>query len=201
MLIPSGPVLPLPQKPMSLKNLASKVLQHLQLSQATTFSAAADYVLQEIQADKDDKLTIRRRVYDILNVFLACDFIEKSRSSIQLKRPRTPTLTRDPGHEAKRHELARKFHMLVLYRCIINRNRNVHRPPWSVHLNAIFVGFPRSERGMACRSLDGKSLEVASDAAPMYFSPMDIMDKLSFSLEERNQAIREIGIDPAKCVL
>jgi hypothetical protein len=189
---------------MSLTSLAPKVLQHLQLSQATTFPAAADYVLQEIQADESDKRTIRRRVYDILNVFLACNFIEKSRSSIQLKNSRLPNVTPDPRQETvdeKKGDLARKLRMLVLYRCIINRNRHVHRPPGSVHLNAIFVGFPPSESGTASRSLDGKSLEVASDAAPMYFSPMDVMDKFSFSLEERNHAIRGIGIDPAKFVL
>jgi hypothetical protein len=207
MLIPSLAMLPLAhktRKPMSLTNLAPKVLQHLQLSRTTTFVAAADHVVQEIEAEKGDERTIRRRVYDILNVFLACDFIEKSKSSIQLKNPRLPNIAPDPGREtvdAKKRELARKLHMLVLYRCIINRNRQVHRPPGSIHLSVIFVAFPRSESGTACRSLDGKSLEVASDAAPMYFSPMDLMDKLSFSLEERNQAIRGVGIDPAKFVL
>jgi hypothetical protein len=207
MLVPALPVLPLSQKvskPMSLTNLAPKVLQHLQLARATTFPAAADFILQEIQADKGDERTIRRRVYDILNVFLACDFIEKSKAAIQLKSPRLQTVAHVPGQEAveaKRRELGRKLHMLVLYRCIISRNRHIHRPPGSVHLSSIFVAFPRSERGTACRSLDGKSLEVSSDAAPMYFSPMDVMDKLSFSLEERNQAIRAIGIDPVKFAL
>jgi hypothetical protein len=191
-------------KPMSLTNLAPKVLQHLQLSRATTFPAAADYVFREIHADQSDERTIRRRVYDILNVFLACDFIEKSKSSIQLKNSRLPNVTPDPRQEsidAKKRELAGKLRMLVIYQCIINRNRHVHRPPGSIHLNAIFVGFPPSESGTASRSLDGRSLEVASDAVPIYFSPMDVMDKLSFSLEERNQAIRGIGIDPAKFVL
>jgi hypothetical protein len=190
-------------KPMSLAGLAPQVHEHLRLSRGTTFPAAADYVLQQMRSDLHDPKTIRRRVYDILNVFLACDLIEKSKAEIRLKSLPSASIqssfAHSPGYDSmsnKKHELTKKINMLVLYHCVINRNRCVERPAGTFQLSVIFVGFDASDNGTTRRSLDGKSLVVASDSPPVFFSPMDVLEKLTFSSDERRQVIRGIGIDP-----
>lgn len=73
-------------RPLCLTNLSAMVLEFLKKNPVTTFSNVADMIIRtisekykDISADK----TTRRRVYDVLNVFLATGIITKDNKRIR----------------------------------------------------------------------------------------------------------------------
>jgi hypothetical protein len=190
-------------KPMSLACLAPKVLDHLKMTQVTTFIQAGDYVIALLESPPVHETTIRRRVYDILNVFLACNLITKSNGKIKWKARTVPsTISRD--HEIhvqtlnkKRQEFAKSLRVLVRYRSLIDQNRLIRRPPRAIQLTAIFVGYRNVANGSSDCSLDGKKLTITSSSPPIFYSPMDVLSTRPLPPDEQLRIVRSLGFDPA----
>jgi hypothetical protein len=82
--------IPRREKPLCLNNLAASVMKFIEAARVTTFQDVADRLILEVsrflRENKGDKTT-RRRVYDVLNVFLAPGLIERSGKSIRFCLP------------------------------------------------------------------------------------------------------------------
>jgi hypothetical protein len=82
--------IPRGEKTLCLNNLAVLVMKLIEAAQVTTFQDVAGALILEVsrfpRESKGEKTT-RRRIYDVLNVFLAPSLIEPSGKSIRFCLP------------------------------------------------------------------------------------------------------------------
>jgi hypothetical protein len=194
-----------PKPSMSLAQIASRVLEHLTIARATTFVATASFVTQAFGPNASDDRSVRKRVYDILNVLLACRFIEKSGTEVKLVSSGFVTAF-EHGREReakiqmlnnKRKTLASKLNLLVHYHALIRRNQNIRRPANAIEVTAIFLGFSDVTNSSTDRSLDSKSLTILAQCRPRFYSPMDVLAKLGLTKEDEGRIAESLGFDLA----
>jgi hypothetical protein len=90
--------------------------------------------------------------------------------------------------------LGTKIKLLAAYRGLIARNSALKRPRSAVKLPAIIIGFNTNISGISNASLDGRILEIHSSENPMFYSPMDILDRLRVGLEYRREFFRQYPV-------
>lgn len=189
------------QKPLSLTKLSSKIFQIMKTQQKTTFSEVADIVLNENRDQVIEERTLRRRVYDILNVLCAANMITKDEKKIYFHSPEmigNSMAYTDAYKQAqdrvtmKQSDLMEKVRQLLFYKLLINRNKKSQRSEQTVQLPTILIGFSNVSNGDISKSLDGKNLEVTSSSPPQFFSPLNVYDAIGFSSEEKAAVIRSI---------
>lgn len=189
------------QKPLSLTKLSSKIFSIMKAQQKTTFSEVADIILNENRDQVIEERTLRRRVYDILNVLCAANMITKDEKKIYFHSPEmlgksmayTDTYKQAQDRVTmKQSDLMEKVRQLLFYKLLINRNKKTQRREQTVQLPTILIGFSNVSNGDISKSLDGKSLEVTSASPPQFFSPLNVYDAIGFSLEEKAAVIRSI---------
>jgi hypothetical protein len=189
-------------KPLCLSNVASMVLSIIEKAATTTFSGVADQIVAAIgpaeAGSASEQRTLRRRVYDVLNVFCAVGLVTKDSKGIAFQQTGVPRLraSSDAAQQAKARlavkegVLVEKANMLLSHRLLIERNQTRRRPPTAVQLPSIFVAFSNAGRGEIKRALDGGKLEIVAESPPMFFSPMNIFHTMRFGVESQIACVR-----------
>lgn len=186
------------QKPLCLSSLAEDVLHFIQERTNTTFQEVADMIVSK--DDSSNEKTTRRRVYDVLNVFAAAGLISKEARSIKYQplahiseldnlSPQDKDLAKDC--EDKRTMLMQRIKLLLSYKALIARNKQVARPVNAVQMPVIIVGFNNNILGESNSSLDGRSVEMNASENPIFYSPMDVFAKLQFPVDLLRTLIKE----------
>ena len=187
-------------KPLCLSNLAAPILDIIKTKEITTFAEVADIIINDICKNKPEEnkdRTLRRRVYDVLNVFCAAGFIEKNNKSIKFCYVPSPanqinSLNNEPEYRIREKEkiLFSKIKQLIYHSLLLEKNQSRNRPHNAIKLPCIFVGFRDISSGTVNRSLDGKQLSIISSSAPFFFSPIDVFKKMNFSLIDQKKHIK-----------
>jgi hypothetical protein len=199
--------MPRREKPLCLNNLAASVMKFIEATQVTTFQDVADRLVLEVSrlpGESKGEKTTRRRVYDVLNVFLAAGLIERSGKSIRLCVP--PDGADDEaadsdegrsimnGCEEKQRLLKDKIRLLAAYKGLVARNMALQRPRSTVKLPSIFIGFNTNISGSSNTSLDGRRFEIQSSGKPVFYSPMEILEGVGLGQEYRREVFRQYPI-------
>ena len=182
-------------KPLCLIKMASMILSIVRAKETTTFSEVADDIINSLGvevADANNERTLRRRVYDVLNVFVAAGFIAKDNKKIMYTHPPEletcviPTPDMFDKVQAKKTALADKVKMFILWRLLIERNKGREKPSGAVPIDkTLFVGFRNYDQGKYRRLFDGRQLEIKAESPPLFFSPMNVVEALAFPREEQ----------------
>lgn len=188
--------------PVSLSKISGLVFRALQDSGDTSFEAVSNIVIAQIDAPeaKNDQRTIKRRVYDVLNVMTALGYIEKSNRVIRMNRSGAPfaakcSASRDAVEAqlaAKEAQLADKIRILMYYKLLIERNKKAERPNGAVQFPAIFVGFRDAASGEIKKSLDGKEVQIVTSVSPLLFSPLNMLEAIGFPAESQLEFLRSL---------
>jgi hypothetical protein len=99
--------------------------------------------------------------------------------------------------EEKRMLLIKRIKLLLGYKALIARNGQVpRRPVTAIQMPIIMVGFNNTILGESLSALDGKSVEMRATETPIFYSPMDVFDKLQFPEETLKTLLKETrGLD------
>lgn len=162
-----------------------------------TFAEVADSIVASIGPNAvDSERTLRRRVYDVLNVLVAADFVAKVNKKLMFTKPwKIPESATQFGLTVQRKKVALqdKLRILALWQLLIQRNKEITRPTATIPIDkTIFVGFRTNDNGDYGRVLDGRQLEIRAESPPLFFSPMDVVQKLGFSLADQKRVLSEI---------
>jgi hypothetical protein len=183
-----------PSKALILRQIAPTILTVLKSRPSSSFQDVADAIIADLGGEPLDsrgERTVRRRVYDVLNVFVAVGYAERDGKTIICSR--SPDLQSAPSGDSIRQkielrqtELADKVRMLIAWRLLIERNRLRERPSCAVPiLQTLFVGFARCQGGGYDQGLDGRSVAIHAESLPVFFTPMEVIAKMGFPIEEQ----------------
>jgi hypothetical protein len=180
--------------------MASTVRSILNESSWTSFAEVAERVIGVIEHQEtgsvSDQRTLRRRVYDVLNVFSAMGLIVKDSKSIRY-RIAEPQKSVDAREQArarlllKEKILADKARLLLGHLLLIERNRGRVRLGNAIQLPVLFVAFGDVGDGQVQCALDGRWLEISAGSPPRFFSPMNLFDAFRFSVEDQTRMLRQ----------
>jgi hypothetical protein len=188
------------KRPLCLTALAASILTFLQSQVVTTLPAVTDQIWREVSefgGDTNTEKTIRRRVYDVLNVLLASGIVVREGTSLRYQRSEVPTEEIEREDEIsdelikKEQLLNEKVQMLIAYETLIRRNSNRGRFGSIVKLPTIVVGFGNKTPKHSNSSQDGKVLEILISEKPVLYSPMDVLNRMGLSDESRKEAFRQ----------
>lgn len=185
---------------LPLSALSSVILSIIRAKQTTTFSEVADLVIQNYNTniDNGNDKTTRRRVYDVLNVFLAAGLIIKESKNIHIVHSQNSKASMVPDEDKQlyskceqlRESVIRKLKAYLLYRSLIERNQSKNRPSGSIQLPAIFIEFP-NDKGVSELSLDQKTLEINAEQHPSFYSPVDVLSNINLSIDSQRELVRK----------
>jgi hypothetical protein len=189
-------------RPLCLGNMAWTVRSVLEQSSLTSFAEVADRVLDAIGSveigSSGDQRTLRRRVYDVLNVFCAMGLIAKDAKSIRYHPIRGLGGGPDVGEQVRARLLVKervlrdRMRMFLGHRLLMERNHARAQTGGAVRLPAIFIGFSDVAGGEVQRALDGRKLEIIAPSAPRFFSPMNLFDAFRFPAEDQVRVLRQM---------
>jgi hypothetical protein len=177
------------------------VFSVLQNHESLTFQMVADSVVRTLgysQMESNNERTLRRRVYDVLNVFVAAGITAKDGKAIVWRRTRMPTPP-DPESDClaetirtRRTQLIDKIAVFVNWKLVIQRNRTRERPAVFVPVwRTLFVGFPNVPGSSYEQAVDKKTVEIRCAATPVFFSPLEAIGKMGFTTEQKLAVLRE----------
>jgi hypothetical protein len=189
------------------------ILSILRDAGIVAFDEMPDRVSAQIQSGHDmappDHRTLQRRVYDVLNVFCAIGIVVKENKRLIFRpqggtvAPRTPD---DPMQQIKERiaikeaMMIEKGRLVISYRLLIEENRTRKRPSSAVQFPTLFAGIRSIDHGEVKRSLDGTRLEIITTEPPKFFSPMNVLDGLRFTIESQVDCLRQLpqlaGLEP-----
>ena len=193
---------------VSLTSMAQPILQIIKAKGPVSFPEVADdFFAMELYAPSEkgkQERNIRRRIYDVLNVLIACNIITKDyRKRVKIFDPADELTDSESTTKAeikklqnnriakKTELLISKTRLLIYYRLLMARNKNTERTEINVQMPTIVLGY-REEDGKIVRSLDGKKLTIFSNIPPLFFSPENIFCKLKFSAAEQVQQLQTL---------
>ena len=178
-------------KAFNLIELSSYALNYIREKKTTTFQEVTDKIIEiSRQYETGSEKTTRRRVYDVINVFISAKLVE--RQNKQLTYVNKANLDNSDLYkqeqeiseriEALKQKIIEKANIYLKYMALIDRNKKAGvRPQNSIALPAIFVSFDNLQ-GDSCLSLDGKDLTITSEQAATYYSPTDLVTKLNLDI-------------------
>lgn len=182
---------------ISMTDFTRRVLAILRQRRTLSFSELSEIITAEMidgTPQKDQMSTIKRRIYDVINVMDAVGYIHKGIGSISIAEIGLENLAikeLENNIALKKQALAEKKTMLNYYHRLIERNRHNVCLENRVHMHSILIGFT-SSNGSATRSLDGKLLEITSETPPLFWSPMDML-KCVFANEQVSTPTKSDG--------
>jgi hypothetical protein len=135
--------------------------------------------------------TIRRRIYDVINVLSASGIIDKVGKQIVWRggrrtvvAPPRAALGSDACEERvrmKEQMLSDKVKLLTLYKVLIKRNFVRERPSDAMILPVILLGIKDPGKATFTQSVNPCELEIKSGQGMHFFAPGDILRKISLS--------------------
>ena len=190
-------------KPLCIANISPPILNVIKSKESISFIEVGDIIVQHCQNEvKDEKRerTLRRRVYDVINVMSAAGVIEKNGKFLHY-RPEgylNECQSNEEEHNSRIQEkeklLLSKIRQLVFHTLLIEKNQMRPKPTNAVSLPFMLVGFIDISSGSVSRSLDGKQLSVYSKSIPYFFSHVDVFKKMGFTLSDQQRHVRAIPI-------
>jgi hypothetical protein len=136
--------------------------------------------------------TIRRRIYDIINVLSAAGLVDKVGKQVvwhPARRPIAPPAADAPSEasqdalRAKERLLCDKIRMLTLYKVLIKRNFVREPAPTAFPLPVIFLGVRDAGRTTFTQSLNRCELEIKCQRDALFLAPCDILQKVGLPRE------------------
>ena len=159
-----------------LKTLAPMTLQVMRELGNTTSEDLATVIINNImrkQPGLTGQETIRRRIYDVINVLSAAGVIDKVGKQLIWHGYQganvAPIVLPGSGEDeqrilAKEQVLRDKVSLLTLYKALLNRNfKRGTTPPDSVSLPAIIVGIKEPDKASVTQPMDGCELEIRAN--------------------------------------
>jgi hypothetical protein len=190
--------LPRSAKPLCLGRMAPIVFTVLKEHSGLSSQAVADSVIRELGQEIVDGLsdrTLRRRIYDVLNVFLAAGIAVKEGKALIWKDiglRRSPSSRPEVLRAAIRMraiELADKVQIYTSWRLIIERNKREGRRDLTVPVaQTLLVGF-RVCSGDYNHDFNRRRIEVLGKTPPLIYSPLEVITKLGFTREQRKAVL------------
>lgn len=198
-------------KPLSLVNVTTRVFAILQERGTTSFDEVAEEILAKMGTDTElstpnEQRTLRRRVYDVLNVLCAAGIVAKDNRTItfqtanaQIKGASQMVQTLQARVEAKRNSLLEKTKLLIYHKLLMNRNSKSDVPQHLAKLPLILLGFGDVDNGSSERELDGSSLVIVTRSPPLLFSPMNVLECIGFTPEEQLDCLKQLNLPQNEC--
>lgn len=201
---------------LCLKSLAHCTLEVIREMGNTTSEDLATVIISKFlraQPNLTGQDTIRRRIYDVINVLSATGVIEKSGKQLVFRGYKAvpggkfmqPQSSENEARIATKEKILRdKISLLVLYKALLKRNyARGQPPPDAVHLPAIVVGIRDLDKSSMVSVMNGLELKIeASQRDLLFLAPSDILKKMrkdfpdevirSF-LEEAPELVRYYG--------
>jgi hypothetical protein len=182
---------PRSEKPLCLGQMASMVFSVVKNSECMTFETVADTVLARAldePTESKDVRNLRRRVYDVLNVFLAARLVVKEGKFIVWRPQPLPPLW-SPAVASlmdrtriKQMQMVDKARLFVSWTLLIAHKRNRVKPPVTFPVwRVIFVGFTDSRQGVFKHGVDRKRIEIEAGSVPVFFSVPEMIAKIGFT--------------------
>jgi hypothetical protein len=132
--------------------------------------------------------TIRRRIYDVINVLSAAGVIDKVGKQVVWRggRRSLPAGPRqippaDPSEErvrSKEQMLCDKVRLLTLYKVLIARNFAREPSPDMFNLPVILIGIRDTGKTTFTHSINRCELEIRSHKSMLFLAPSDILKKI-----------------------
>lgn len=180
------------QNRLCLKSLAPRTLEVMRELGSTTSEDLATVIINQLmrtQPNLTGQETVRRRIYDVINVLSAARVIDKVGKRLMWHGYPTPTPAPvsygtpedDSRVRAKEDLLRDKVTVLTLYKALLNRNfkRGV-TPPGAISLPAIIIGIKEPDKAAVTQPMDGYELEIRANNRNLTFlAPSHILQRLN----------------------
>ncbi|OHT08916.1 hypothetical protein TRFO_22424 [Tritrichomonas foetus] len=157
--------------------------------------------ISQAYGDMSGDKTTRRRVYDVLNVFLASGIITKENKTIKYNPPPIPEASKKVSEQdqellsvnsQKRQQILNKIRLYLTYRSLLERNRGIVKPESAVNLPVILVGFNTAINEVSKSNDNEHTLEIRAAENPTFFSPNDVFKTMVFPEEFQKEVLREM---------
>ncbi|EAY20676.1 hypothetical protein TVAG_163720 [Trichomonas vaginalis G3] len=176
-----------------LKAIAPRLLELMRSMKSTTSETIATMLINLLAVEAAGSFsqeTVRRRIYDVINVLSATGVIEKDGKKLTwrgLNNPNAPS--QDPSQNVppsllmKERNLHDKLRLLAAYKALIRKNFPQVRP--SNGLPARVIIFGTTCREIQASKEEDHEIKIEMAHKPScYFSPADIIARIPFSYEE-----------------
>jgi hypothetical protein len=131
--------------------------------------------------------TIRRRIYDVINVLSAAGIVDKVGKQIVWHGRPPPTradsaptadVNDDARVAAKERVLRDKVALLTLYKALIKRNFAQEPAAGALALPAVLIGIRDADKTTFTQSLNRCELEVRSTGGLVFLAPSEILQRI-----------------------
>jgi hypothetical protein len=188
---------------LCLKSLARQTLDVMRELGTATSDDLATVTVRRLKLSgggSSGDETIRRRIYDVINVLSAAGVIDKVGKQLVWhgSRPTLPPLTREglgvsPSDSrilSKERDLREKMTLLVLYKALVQRNFLRHAvPDGAIYLPAMIIAIKGSGKDLLTQFSNQLELEIKSSPKITFFSPKDILPKIGLPLDSIKQLL------------
>jgi hypothetical protein len=182
---------------LCLKTLARHTLEVMKEVTTATSEDLATLTVRRLKISgvgTTGEETIRRRIYDVINVLSAAGVIDKvgkqlvwhgSRPSLPPIPSATPGMTPSDSRILSKEKCLRdKMTLLILYKALVHRNfvRRVV-PDTAMFFPAIIIAVRGKSEDMIKQFSNQWELEIRTSPEITFFSPKDILAKIGLPLE------------------
>lgn len=189
---------------ISLKELSPQTFEIIRELKSSTSEDIATILINRFMGS-DPKLkgqeTIRRRIYDVINVLSAAKLIDKVGKQIiwngnypytvNVRQEQAMGVVEREAHaededaiRMKEKTLSEKIRLLTLYKILIKRNFHKTPSPNAIFLPAIIIGVKDSNQTELKQPFNHSELEIRSKMPLLFLSPSDILQRIRFTQTE-----------------
>lgn len=193
---------------ITLKELSPRTFEIIRELKKSTSEDIATILINRFMGN-DPKLkgqeTIRRRIYDVINVLSAAKLIDKvgkqiiwngnypymvnirqsqNNSNNMLEREVQDQTNDENKIKMKEKTLSEKIRLLTYYKILIKRNFHKTPSPNAIFLPAIIIGVKDSNQTELKQPFNHSELEIRSKMPLIFLSPSDILQRIQFTQTE-----------------
>lgn len=194
-----------------LKALAPHVMELIRDLKSTTSEDIATCIIEKLTIQNPGlkgQDTIKRRIYDVINVLSAAGIIDKVGKQI-IYQGTSPFFKTIPANssvlsesdiqriKAKEKLLQSKIALFTLFKVLIQRNFNVPEPENRIKLPAILVGVKEPSSTILKHPLVRTEVEFTSKEPMVFLAPSEVLTKINLP-KESIKAFLEASPDYAR---
>jgi hypothetical protein len=175
----------------SAKAISSRVKLELETRRHRNIPELSTAIISDYKArwDSVPERTIRRRVYDVVTVFIVIGYVRKSQTTLDWvgnvpnDDPSVPAqiaaISRSLAH--KQELLRHKLRLLFLYKALITANRTSSRPNDAIQFPLIILG---GKGNITVTKDSDHQLTIVCSELPEVFSPVEVLMGRGFTEDE-----------------